>query len=457
MDCPGPAPRDPPRTPWGILRSIGPGLIITANIVGTGELIMTTRLGAEVGLALLWFILLGCFIKVFVQVELGRYAVSSGLSTLEAMDRVPGPRLLGSWLVWVYAAMYVGSLVQAAGIVGAIATLLAGPGVGLPPSAGAALAAGSCALLLALGWYRLVETASTLMVVAFSLCTVGAVAALAGTPYALGAGDVLRGLSFGLPPDLFVAFAAFGIIGVGASELVYYPYWCLEKGYARHVGPRDGSPEWEARAKGWLRVMTVDAWISFAVYTLATASFYILGAAVLHPQGLKIDDADFVASLSRMYEAVLGPGAGRWVFGIGAFMVLYSTLFVSTASNSRMACDVAPLLKLLRFPAEADRRRAIRIGVVAIPVFLFAVDRLVGKPVLLVTIGGVAQAVMLPFLAMLALVFRHRWSDPRLRPGRVWTVLLWVSFAAMTALGIYNIAKETGLLRPPRAVQTAPR
>ena len=45
-------------------------------------------------------------------------------------------------------------------------------------------------------------------------------------------------------PAFTVAFAAFGIIGVGASELIYYPYWCLEKGYASFVttpganGPR---------------------------------------------------------------------------------------------------------------------------------------------------------------------------------------------------------------------------
>ncbi len=32
------------------------------------------------------------------------------------------------------------------------------------------------------------------------------------------------------------ALATFGIIGVGAAELVVYPYWCLEKGYARFTG-----------------------------------------------------------------------------------------------------------------------------------------------------------------------------------------------------------------------------
>jgi len=258
---------------------------------------------------------------------------------------------------------------------------------------------------------------------------------------------VAAGLSCKLPPSFLVAFATFGITGVGAGELIYYPYWCLEKGYARRVGPRDDSPEWLARARGWLRVMTVDAWMSFTVYTLATVSFYLLGAAVLHAKGLKVDNVDFVTSLARMYEEPFGP-AGWWVFLTGAFMVLYSTLFVSTASNSRMFADVAPLVKLLRYPTEEHRQRTIRIGVVAIPVFLTCVYLVGREPVALVLIGGVAQALMLPFLAMLALVFRHRWTDPRLRPGMLWTVFLWISFVAMSAVGLYNLAEQLGAFRP---------
>ena len=66
--------QDPPKDWKGIARQLGPGLIISANIVGSGELIVTTKVGADVGFILLWFIILGCMIKVFLQVELGRYA-----------------------------------------------------------------------------------------------------------------------------------------------------------------------------------------------------------------------------------------------------------------------------------------------------------------------------------------------------------------------------------------------
>ncbi|MBN8733343.1 MAG: hypothetical protein J0L64_22605, partial [Acidobacteria bacterium] len=54
-------PRDieqPPRGFWPILRRIGPGMILAASIVGSGELIATTTLGAEVGYVCLWVILL---------------------------------------------------------------------------------------------------------------------------------------------------------------------------------------------------------------------------------------------------------------------------------------------------------------------------------------------------------------------------------------------------------------
>src|SRR5579875_1217860 len=94
--------REPPRSLGRALMQIGPGLILAASIVGTGELINTTSLGAKAGFSLLWLILLSCVIKVFVQVELGRYAIVHGRTTLEAFDSLPGPRLGTSWLCWLW-------------------------------------------------------------------------------------------------------------------------------------------------------------------------------------------------------------------------------------------------------------------------------------------------------------------------------------------------------------------
>ena len=111
---------DPPQTFGGTLRYLGPGLVISASLVGSGELVATTKLGAETGFTLLWLILLGCFLKVFVQIELARYAVSSGETTLTAFNRLPGPRLRANWVLWLYLAATALTYAALGGVIGGI-------------------------------------------------------------------------------------------------------------------------------------------------------------------------------------------------------------------------------------------------------------------------------------------------------------------------------------------------
>ena len=82
----------PPRKLTDILKRIGPGMILAASIVGSGELIATTTLGAQVGYVALWVIVLSCIIKPVVQAEMGRYTIASAETGLSAYDRLPGPR-----------------------------------------------------------------------------------------------------------------------------------------------------------------------------------------------------------------------------------------------------------------------------------------------------------------------------------------------------------------------------
>ncbi|OAI57326.1 hypothetical protein AYO49_00240 [Verrucomicrobiaceae bacterium SCGC AG-212-N21] len=424
-----------------ILRHIGPGLILTASIVGSGELIVTPKVAGEEGFKLLWFIVLGCVIKVFVQIELGRYAVTKGQTTLEAMDSIPGPRFIVSWLLWLWLLMYVALMFQVAGIVGGIADVFMAAKVPLSREVLATAVAASCSVLLALGRYRLVENASTFMVAAFTLATVVAVGSLQWSPYAITAANLAEGFKFQMPDNFVTAFGAFGIIGVGASELIYYPYWCLEKGYARNVGPYDGSPGWIERAKGWMRVMRVDAWFSMVIYTLATVAFYLLGAAVLYAKGLKVENADMVNTLATMYQKSFGDWS-RLVFLIGAFFVLYSTAFVATASNARMLADAAAIFKVVKYHSADQRARSIRFCVILLPALSLGLFLWMGEPVTLVFVGAVSQGMMLPFLAGAAVYFRHKRTEAALKPGKVWTFCLWVAAISMMAAGIYKVVEE---------------
>lgn len=431
-----------------MLRQLGPGLIISGAIVGSGELIVTPKLGATVGFTLLWFIILGCVIKVFVQIELGRFAVASGKTTLEAMDLVPGPRLRVSWLVWCWVVMYLALVFQVAGMVSGVASIFRLAGATWPHQALVLGVGAGTAGLLVVGRYRLVESVSTAMVALFTLCTVIAVIALQGTPYAIRPEHVKVGLSFHLPPSFTVAFAAFGIIGVGASELIYYPYWCLEKGYARQVGPFDATAEWFARARGWMRVMRLDAWVSMGIYTAATLAFYALGAAVLYPKNVNVENSQMIEALSQMYRETFGEWS--WpLFLVGAFCVLYSTVFVATASNARLLADGLSVFKLARYDTPEDRARMVRVCCVVLPVLYTSVALLWKAPVSLVFVGALAQGLMLPFLAGAAVYLLFRRTPAPLHPGRVWLGCLLLAALTMTAVGVYQVVEQVRKLVSP--------
>ena len=124
-----------------------------------------------------------------------------------------------------------------------------------------------------------------------------------------------------------------------------YPYWCVEKGYARFAGPSDGTPRLARRARGWIRVMHVDVVASMVIYTLATVAFYLLGAGVLHGMGLVPAAADMIPMLSKLYTQTLG-GWALPLFYLGAIATLYGTIFAATAAHSRLYADMCRVIGL---------------------------------------------------------------------------------------------------------------
>ena len=66
--------KEPPTRFVDRLKFLGPGFILSASIVGSGELIATTILGAKAGFAAFWIIILSCVIKVAVQLQFGKQA-----------------------------------------------------------------------------------------------------------------------------------------------------------------------------------------------------------------------------------------------------------------------------------------------------------------------------------------------------------------------------------------------
>ena len=103
---------------------------------------------------------------------------------------------------------------------------------------------------------------------------------------------------------------AFGLTGVGGDEIMAYNYWLIEKGYASNAGQNDGTEEWNRRAKGWIKVMYIDAIFAMIVYTLVTVAFFLLGSALLHGKGdFNEGGKPFLEDLSNLYSTTLGAWA----------------------------------------------------------------------------------------------------------------------------------------------------
>jgi Mn2+/Fe2+ NRAMP family transporter len=284
--------KEPPVSFFKRLKFLGPGFILSASIVGSGELIATTILGAKAGFIAFWVIIVSCLIKVAVQLEFGKQAILTGETVMNLFNKLPGIRFgKAGWAVWTVGILTTLKIVQLGGMIGGSAVVLKMLFDGLPLYVYVILIVMATAAMIYGGYYKAVEKISLIMVVAFTVTTIIALIALHYTSFSFTWKDVASGLQFRLPSEyVAVAFGAFGITGVASDEIIAYNYWCIEKGYAAYTGPRDNSDEWKKRARGWIRVMYLDAIVAMIIYTSVTAAFYLLGAAILHgksdiPQG----------------------------------------------------------------------------------------------------------------------------------------------------------------------------
>lgn len=432
---------DPPRHFFATLRRIGPGMVLAASIVGSGELIATTTLGAQAGYTALWVVLLSCLVKPVIQAELGRYTIATGETGLEALNQVPGPRAGRlNWLVWCWAVMVVATQLQVGAMYGGVSQVMHLVVPAVPTGAWVIVFFAITMALLLGGGYARIERIAMVKVGLFTVITALAAVVLTRMPQFFSWPAVADGLRFELPPaGIGMAVAVFGITGVGAAELFMYPYWCVEKGYAQFTGARAPDGGWERRARGWIRVMHFDIAVSMVIYTAATVAFYLLGAGVLHGMGLVPASADMIPVLSNLYTQTLG-GWALGVFYIGAIATLYGTVFAATAAHSRLFADMCRLAG--RFDADdlprrlaARNRFVVLLGLVPVAL-LFTVQ----APVTMVMIGGIVQAVMLPVIGAGAIFLRHRRLPAEIAPSAATTAALWLTTGAMAVMmGYYAV------------------
>jgi Mn2+/Fe2+ NRAMP family transporter len=354
-----------PATGLAIFALVGPSFVWTAEYIGSGEVIIATRTGAILGTTVLWAIILGIFLKFWIGMSGARYTVCTGEGMIDMIDRTPGPRHWGVWVVLIAqfasATISIGSIATAAGI---FVSSLFPPAI--IPARLAPMFPVICGWLvtlfaLAVVWSGTFDILKIVMSIFVLIIVLGVlyVAAHVFPPFP----ELLRGLTFHVPEVPQWAASVEGVstnpwreilplIGWGAggfASQVWYTYWVLGAGYGAAAGRGYGKPADTAalsrmtrsaaeRIKLWCRVLYVDATLATVIGIVVTGAFLIAGAGVLRPDQIAPEGAQVAIKLSSVFSSRWG-NVGGFLFMLAGAAALISTQTGQLAGWPRLLAD----------------------------------------------------------------------------------------------------------------------
>lgn len=437
----------PPPSGWlARCKYLGPSIVISGSIVGSGELVLTSSLGAAAGFIVLWWVLLSCWSKSLVQAEFTRYTVVSGDTYLRALNRIPG-KIPGthepvSWTVWMVLLAFIPGVIGLGGILGSAGQAL----TLLMPEQDSrlitAVIAVMTSLILYTGSYVRLERTMMVLVGCFTLATLVAAITMQMTDYNVSPADLKEGLGFRFPLEhLGLALAVYGATGVNSAEISTYSYWCIEKGYPSFIGGDRRDPARLERARGWIRVLQFDIWITLVILTCATLPFFFLGAGILHSIGIQPAGLEMMAILSGMFTETLG-GWSLWLFGGAAFCIMFSSAVAGFGGTGRFLPDFLIEFGFLDRNNLTARRAWIAGYGAVVPIAGCLFYLAFQDPVVLLTIGALMGVMLLPVQSGATLWLQKFNLESEIRPSAFARAMLWLTFGfqvVMAALLVWYI------------------
>ena len=409
--------REPPRGLKERLKNIGPGIVVSGCIIGSGELIVTTTMGARHGFIFLWAVILSCLIKYPIQIELGRYCMTNHFTTIQALNQVPGPKWRNtSWIVYLFFFAVILLISALSGILASVGGIMGVNFSILSTNQWHFVVFIVCALILWWGFYNVIENLVTALVASFSFVVLVSAFLVQGTPYATNLAEIASGFRFEIPAGGgAIALGLMGSTGATAFEMFFYPYWILEKGYSTYAGkrPPEGQDreEWHRRMSGWIEVMRADVLICTILATILTIAYYIMGASILHRLEVLPAGLDVVKDISGIFTATYGRWA-YWFFMFGGFCTLFSTLVVFGSSWGRMWTDLMDSMGFKFWKDDKGRFNWVRGWQTLFLISCLAFAWGIPKPVKMIIFGASINGLMLPFFALSMVILARRVDAP---------------------------------------------
>jgi hypothetical protein len=453
---------DLPERRLAFWKMTGPGAILVGLSIGAGELVLWPWITAKFGPVMVWAAALGLFLQLWINLEIGRWALSTGEAPYTGFGRV----FMGSVRFLVMLGFLLLLLPGWARMSGAaLKALLFGPEGPGPDWVWTGITFAGIAVIL-FGprvMYATLEKVVSLLVLVVTLGLVF-VAVRVGTLEALG--EMARGfLSFGhieLDDELTFArfFGAVVFAGVGGLGNLWYAFYLRDKqiGMGGRI-PRLVNPlrqQAEARSstgfvfadtdenrrrfRDWFRFVVLDQTLYFFLLNGLTMFLFMFGAlTVLRPLGVVPTEGQIVWDMALILGDTMG-STGRYLFLIIGMATLFSTQLTIVDGGAREWAYI--FNTSFRWGKRLSQSRwyvpLALFYMAAGTASTFVFERLdvsaLGFVFNSALIGGIAMAVYVPLL----LVINLRYLPPSARPRPLNVVmvslggLLYISFALYT-------------------------
>jgi Mn2+/Fe2+ NRAMP family transporter len=464
-DLPEPAPL----TPRGVLHTIGPGAILLAAAIGSGEWIVGPMITVEYGRGILWIATVAILLQVVFNLAAIRYTLYTGEPILTGIMRLrPGAAWWGIFFI-ALAVAQLGIPALAASCAGPIFAAVAGHAP-QPPDARIlsliTIAIVVCtAVLLASGRTveRFLERLSWFMIIFIFLFLL--VVNVLFVPWQLWQQTALGFFRFGYLPanvDWVMVGVFAALAGSGGVGNLVISNWFRDKGFA--MGSRVGAigglraansvtlapvgcvfPTTTAnlrRWRGWWTHTLLDQVVLWCGGCVVGMFLNVNLAAAIIPQEEKLQELGVGIYQAQYLASQLWHGF--WALTLlNGFWILFSTHLGNTDCLVRLVCDIV----WAAFP-RVQRWRAARVYAGLLAIFtlwaVFAANW--GTALSLVKILGIVAAPTTAVSAVLIARVDARFLPPAVRLPVGHRLALWVCAAFYTAISIALFCKVTGLL-----------
>jgi Mn2+/Fe2+ NRAMP family transporter len=379
---------------FSFLKLAGPGLVVAATGIGSGDVVSATVGGARYGVVLLWAIVAGAFFKFVLSEGIARWQLATGKTALEGWaDYLPG------WVKWYFGAYLLiwtvavsAALTNATGL--GIANLTGGA---VPQSWGAVIHSLVGFAFVWLGGYGSFEKMMKLLVgiMGFSILICAALTLHDPMP-------AVQGLLVPIIPGGSGTYVLSLIGGVGGSiTMLSYNYWMREEGM---------------RGSGFLSYVRGDIAVAYIFTALFGISIMLIASDAFFVAGVTLRDAEAVPKMAAALGALLG-NFGRFAFSAGFWAAVFASLLGVWQSVPYLYADFYGILKKMPVAERAEvakvtstpyRLALAYITLVPIP-FAFT-----GRPIQIVVIYTIVGSLFVPFLAATLLYLNNKvkWTEP---------------------------------------------